>query len=188
MVVETWLTNDKDRSFELNGYKSHSLYRSNQVGGGIKLHYLDYISVNIIYEFTGIGESCESISCIANISGYGKVNIVCIYRPPGKNFEIFIDYLNSVLENLDEEQTIVTGDINIDVLSTNEHKTIRYIETMSSFGFVTEINIPTYVSPISGEEKSCLDHIWHNLRSNCNSSVVRPAISDHFAVSIFFLT
>ena len=43
------------------------------------------------------------------------------------------------------------------------------------------------MSPISGEEKSCLDHIWHNLRrSNCNSSVVRPAISDHFAVSIFF--
>ena len=37
VVVETWLTNDKDRSFELNGYKSHSLYRSNQVGGGIKL-------------------------------------------------------------------------------------------------------------------------------------------------------
>ena len=63
------------------------------------------------------------------------MNIVCIYRPPGKNFESFTDYLNSVLENLGEVQTIVTGDINIDVLSTNEHKTIRYIETMSSFGF-----------------------------------------------------
>ena len=42
------------------------------------------------------------------------------------------------------------------------------------------------MSPISGKEKSCLDHIWHNLRSKCNSSVVRPAISDHFAVCIFF--
>ena len=73
------------------------------------------------------------------------MNIVCIiYPPPGKNFESFIDYLNSVLENLGEKQTIVTGDINIDVLSTNEHKTIRYIETMSSFGFVNEINNLAY--------------------------------------------
>ena len=107
------------------------------------MYYLDYISVNIIHEFTGIGESCESIYCRANISGYGKVNIISIYRPPGKNFESFIHYLNSVLENLGEEQTIVTGDINIDVLLTNENKTIRYIETMRSFGFVNEINIPT---------------------------------------------
>ena len=55
VVVETLLTNDKDRSLELNGYKSHSLYRSNQVGGGIKLCYLDFISANIIHEFAGIG-------------------------------------------------------------------------------------------------------------------------------------
>ena len=79
------------------------------------------------------------------------MNIVRIYRPPGKNFVSLIDYVNSLLDNLGEEQTIVTGDINIDVLSTNDHKTIRYIETMSSFGFVNEINIPAYGSPISGE-------------------------------------
>ena len=86
-------------------------------------------------------------------------------------------YLNSVLENLGEEQTIVTGDT-----------TIQYVETMSSFGFVNEINIPTYVSPISGEEKSCLDYICHNFCSKFNSSVVRPAISDHFAVIFFDIT
>ena len=80
-------------------------------------------------------------------------NIVCIYRPPDKNFKSFIDYLNSVLGNFGEEPTIVTDDMNIDVLSINENYTIWYIETMSSFGFVNETNIPTYVLPVNGEEK-----------------------------------
>ena len=57
---------------------------------------------------------------------------------------------------------------------------------MNSYGFVNVIDLPTYISPTSGTEKSCLDHIWHNFRDNYDSFVVQPSISDHYAVVCVF--
>ena len=91
-----------------------------------------------------------------------------------------------MLENVVDGKSIVVGDINIDVISTSDPNTMQYVEVMCSYGFVIEINIPTYVSPVTGTETSCLDHIWHNLCSTCSSGVIRPALPDHYPVYCAF--
>ena len=37
VITETWLIRDRVCSFQLDGYRSHSIYRENQLGGEIKL-------------------------------------------------------------------------------------------------------------------------------------------------------
>ena len=149
----------KDRALGLQGYKSHSIYRNIRISGGVKVYYLEHLNVNILHEFTGINDCCESIALCANITGFGKLNLICVYRPPGNPFNSFITYLGTVLENVVDGKSIVVGDINIDVISRSDPNTMQYVEVMCSYGFVNEINIPTYVSPVTGTETSCLDHI-----------------------------
>ena len=89
IIVESWLTFEKDKALEFEGYKSHAIYRADQVGGGMKLYYLNHINVTVISEFTGVFESCECITVKATVPGCGKINVVSIYRPPCKPFVEF---------------------------------------------------------------------------------------------------
>ena len=57
---------------------------------------------------------------------------------------------------------------------------------MNSYGYVNVINLPTFISPITGRAESCLDHVWHNQRETCASFVLQPAIWDHYAVARIF--
>ena len=67
---------EKDKALELEGYKSHAIYRTDQVGGGVKLYYLNHINVMVISEYTGVFESCECITVKATVPGCGKINLV----------------------------------------------------------------------------------------------------------------
>ena len=93
IVTETWLSIDKDCALEMEGYKSFSIYRSDQVGGGIKLYYLDNVNVTIVDQFTRIFEFCECLCIKAHIEGYGKMYIASIYRPPSKSIPVFFQFL-----------------------------------------------------------------------------------------------
>ena len=86
VVVETWLADFRDKALEIQGYKSHAIHRLNQTSaGGIKLYYRDHVTINVIDQFTGIFDSCESISAKANIRGFGMYDkYICVYRPPCK--------------------------------------------------------------------------------------------------------
>ena len=44
LVTETWLNDDKDFAYELEGYASISLHRKG-LGGGLKLYYRNHVSV-----------------------------------------------------------------------------------------------------------------------------------------------
>ena len=187
VVVETWLNADKDKALELNGYKSYSIYRDCQIGGGIKIYYLEHIVIDILEEFTGILPSGESVSFAATINGCGKVNLIAVYRPPSKPIAEFFNQLSSMLQHVGNNCTVLTGDFNINSLS-NDLLCNEYINLMTSFGFVNEINIPTYVSPITGSDMSCIDHLWHNYSFSTvtNSYVIKTALSDHYAIFCIF--
>lgn len=187
-VTETWLHKDNDLAYELPGYKSHSIYRENQLGGGIKLYYLDMINVNIVDTFTGIFESCEILTAKASINGIGNLFVSCIYRPPNKPLPGFLNYLPEIYDFLCDKKSVLLGDFNIDLCNNYDNIVTHYCDIGYSYGFNNEVNIKTYVSPITGQDKSILDHIWHNLTFKCVTFVIRPALSDHYSVVTVFDT
>ena len=46
--------------------------------------------------------------------------------------------------------------------------------------------LPTYCCPMTMNDTSCLDHIIHNLNLNAISYVLKPNLSDHYAVVSVF--
>ena len=149
------------------------------------MYYLENLDVTIVDQMTGISESCECLSVKTHIEGYGKLYICCIYRPPHKSVPLFLDSLEQKCEFLSTGKSIVVGDINIDISQRN-NSVSHYTDIVTSFGFVNEITLNTYVSPIMNEEKSLLDHVWHNLNRKCESLVIRPALADHLAICSVF--
>ena len=184
LVTETWLNDDKDFAYELEGYASISLHREG-LGGGLKLYYLNHVSVQQLDDFTTNCGPAEILFVRATIPGFGSLNIGCVYRPPNKSTEEFLAKMNEYLELSGHLRTIIAGDFNIDTLRDTENSR-DYKDMFSSYGFSNNIIKPTYVPPSSLTPKSCLDHIWANLPLPCNSYIIEPNIADHYAISCVF--
>ena len=116
LIVETWLNEINDRGFELEGYDSVSYYRPNRQGGGLKLYYLNNIDVTLSDEHTDGTEIYESILIIAKIPSYGKINVLGLYRMPGKPLNSFIDNISNILNVVCVNRSVSLGDFNVNTL------------------------------------------------------------------------
>ena len=183
-VTETWLNPDKDVNFELDGYKSVSLYREH-AGGGIKLFYLENLCVSRLDELSSTNGPAETLIVRTNIPGYGSIDIGCFYRPPNKSVNNFLVKMNEILHEIGRNRVVIMGDFNIDTLDSCT-QTRDYVDLLTSYGFSNGIKAPTYISPSGLVPTSCLDHIWFNLPLQSKSYIIGPNIADHFAVSTIF--
>ena len=61
MLVETWLTVDRDVSYAIPGFNSYDLYRD-QYGGGIKMYVKDGVRARLIDEYTFLNHLFEALT------------------------------------------------------------------------------------------------------------------------------
>ena len=81
-ILEDKLSYDSNLVLEINGYKSHSISRTGQKSGRIKLCYLDYISAEVISPLSVIEDSYESIFVKTSIPGLGNIYVAGILSTP----------------------------------------------------------------------------------------------------------
>lgn len=186
VVTETWLKESTDVAYDIDGYNCFSLHRENQIGGGIKLYVDDSFDANVVQELTSVDGAYERLFIKLNVPGLGDITVGGIYRPPSKSVNAFCEQLNDVLTCLNISRCVLLGDFNIDVLNTSNSQVQNLTDTFYQYNFRNDINLPTYHSPISNADVSCLDQIWHNLSIPRRSFVVGPNMSDHYAVCILF--
>lgn len=188
VVSETWLTESRDFSYEIDGYSSLSIYRpEGHRGGGIKIYHLNTISVTKIERYSSISGPCERLFIEAEVPTLGPLLLGAIYRPPSADIGDFCELLSDILLEIQGTKSILLGDFNLNILNPNFQANIQnYIDIFYQNSYVNEINLPTYQSPITNSDTSCLDHIWHNLSLGRKSFVVEPNISDHYATCAIF--
>ena len=187
IVVETWLKATTDFGFELQGYKSRSLYRNGvRKGGGVKIYFLNHICAHNVDLLIRCDADVESLVLKVNIPGFGIMMLAGLYRPPKGSFSRFISYASDLLEKFMDKRTIVCGDFNINTLDDFSVLCQDYSNLFLSHGFVNTINLATFI--LKNKELSCLDHIWNNIGIISSSYVLRPALSDHLYVAIVFET
>ena len=143
------------------------------------------MKVSVIDQFSSCSDSCESLFLKASIPEFGVLNVGGIYRPPQKSLSCFNNFIAEIFENF-QGKTVMTGDFNVNLLDENISFVRDFVDNLNSFGLVNEINLPTYVSPITEVESSCLDHVYHNLSLSRDIYVVTPNMADHNAVSVIF--
>ena len=185
LITETWLDANSDILCEIPGYTSHNFYRDG-VGGGLKLYILDFIHPSIYV--SPETDHCELISISAIIPGFKKILICGIYRPPNKSVPEFLNFMESYFDSVGRESCVILGDLNLNYLDDSNPNILRYKNILNCYCSENSITIPTYVSPSTLADESCLDHILYNFSNETVSYVLEPALADHYAAITIFDT
>ena len=183
-LSETWVSESSKGSFlNLQGYKFVQNSRDKCVGGGVGFYVADHLHYSEIDSLTIMNEKLfESI--FINVDVDGK-NIVCgsVYRKSqNAGHEIFINNIKNVLKQCEKmnKPTIIMGDLNYNLLNTDDIHVNSCVDNFFDFGFFPLINIPTRITDTTG---TVLDHIWTNIVENpIKSAVIADLVADHLPV------
>lgn len=132
------------------------------------LPYISELSVALHFECCGI--------FIPDLNYF----VICCYRPPHGNFDLFIEKLNSLLNKLTftknnlKKKIIFLGDFNIDILKDNM-RTTTFVNILRNFKLTLTIHEPTRITPNS---KTCIDNIVTNIKTY-KTEILNLGISDH---------
>lgn len=184
-ITETWLTEDKDMTYELEGYEVNYLNRQSR-GGGVALYVDKNLSYKLIEDMTMAVENVLECITIKICTEKGKhVIISCLYRAPGSNIEDFHNWLEKTYSQTSNKRVFICGDINIDLLNPHQHKvTEEFINTMYSLNLYPKITKP---SRITAHSATLIDNIFTNdIDTNTSSGLLIHDISDY--LPIFLIT
>ena len=188
--TETWLTVDRDITFNLSGFNSINLYR-NQYGGGLRLYFKDCFKVKILEDFTFINEFYEVLSVVLDL-GYCKYILVLVYHPPTSSVQnnmMFINLFTLKLQAILNIRllVIIMGDFNLNLLNQgNSNYVDCFINNMFELGMCPLITRPTKVSLVNQIVRCyLLDHVWTSAGVTGGGSFIFPLhITDHFPVCV----
>ena len=172
MAQETF---EKKGSFILKGYQA-PIYktRKNKRGGGVIMWIRsDIVAGEYITPF--IQENFESIGVSIKLTDSDKeLKIVNLYRPPQGNMDVFFGEITKLLS---EGNTIVCGDINIDLLKDNG-KSKKVVRLLEDNGCGQLVNLPTRQK----SRPTLIDHIYGPISISMITSVEDFSISDHSCI------
>lgn len=182
ILSETWFTNDMCENIE--GYDSFHCTRDNKTGGGVSIYIRRELNFKVVTLVNRSSYTANILSLEITMRCV-KLNLIGIYRPPMEsNVLNFINEINDILSNINSGyNTIVTGDMNIDLLEPSNFGN-QFVDFMHSFSFNSCITVPTRVTNISSK---IIDHFWAN-----NASLITESgcfvnnITDHFPTFVLF--
>ncbi len=141
-------------------------------------------TLNYTYNITNIGLIKIIEIKISESDPKNSLTISCIYRSPSINKDVFNHDFYQYLENAKMYKThIITGDINMDLMSYNEPDD-EYKNIFSYFNYISYINDITRPS-----SKTCLDHFLAKTPNtttftNIKSFIIKYELTDHYPIAL----
>ena len=192
ILTETWLTEEYNNLFVINGFRSFDSYRTNN-GGGIRLYVKCNLRVNLLSPFNVIDNVCEIFVVEISVNDK-KCVLCCFYHPPTSDHGLNYDFIEQCCNTLKLLKTfklpiIACGDFNLNMFNPLKLNYISYFtESMFELSFYPLITIPTKYNPNNEVTKYALiDHIWVSSPSCAADSFVVPInLTDHFpCIAVF---
>jgi hypothetical protein len=172
-LSETFIKSNEEKNVFIKGYTLRASFsRKHQKRGGVcilcrniieckKIDFLEDWAIEFSFECCGI--EIPQYMCI----------VICIYRIPKSNINIFFNLLENMLHKLykrHQYKIIIAGDFNINTLKdTND--TRELVRILQNYNFQLHIKDPTRIT-------SCIDHIASNM-TNVKANVHELGLSDH---------
>lgn len=148
-----------------------SFCRSKQKRGGVCILHNNSITTKKIPLLNDLASESSFEICGLEIIEY-KIILICIYRTPKSNVNVFFDKLQCLLDKLNafKKRIILTGDWNIDTLKDSK-LTRELTEMLLAHDLDLHIKTPT-------RQKACIDHFASNIKEaiGCTEAV---GLSDH---------
>ena len=178
VLTETRFNENSQHSF-LDGYESFHTFRRHRGGGGVSVYVGESIQATKLRHLSLCTETIES--CVVMLRDVVDVVIFGIYRLHTDTIENFNSKLQDMLQDVavSKKQIILTGDINIDLLSRDNYHVNNFVNSMNSIHLLPVITKPTRFAPDNTGKNSCLDHIWVNNLSNYVSGIIYIDMTDH---------
>jgi exonuclease III len=166
----------------LDNYQLSSIFsRTAFCGGGACI----YIRKDLIHKSINVTQFCVEKTfeiCVSHV-GTGNVGftVLCIYRSPSGNFDLFLNLFESTLNYLHKPKSefIICGDFNINFLTDSTRK-MQITLLLQSFNLFHTVDFPTRVT---NGASSAIDNIMIDITriNSFDVSSISNALSDHDA-------
>lgn len=182
ILVETNISDEEEKFFNIRSFKSIFFNRKHRRGGGIAIFIKESQSYEVSFPQYKTFESILVLTTIQN----EDYKMLALYRPPtSANTRPFCKELSELI-NLQEKPNnlIIAGDFNIDILKNNCYVT-EYLDLISSKGLKICNEYEFTRIDDSKKSKTNIDHILIRSRKESkqiSSIIVRSDISDHFPI------
>jgi hypothetical protein len=106
-----------------------------------------------------------------------SIIIICVYRTPNSNINIFIETMDTIISKLlnKSKSIIILGDLNIDFLGNRVNLQLQTM--LNSYGLQAVVDVPTRIGPRS---QTAIDQIILNRGLwEYNLEVIETGFSDH---------
>lgn len=178
-ITEHWQTHEKVNSIVIPKYRVISAYcRTTHIHGGV----LIMVNNKFCGKTINVEEFCSEKDielCAVHLPEI-KMVVVAVYRSPTGSENIFFENLSIVLQkimiNYRDNNILVAGDYNIDVLKHSPNVE-RLLETMSQANLYGAFSEPSRIT--TGEGK-CIDNIFLDIdATEFNTQTINLHIADH---------
>lgn len=155
ILSESWQIVSND--FDIEGFKMYYSDGKYNQNDGVVVFIKSHLNIKMINNMTYAKSGITLIRFIVSVVDR-QYGISCVYRPPSTVLPYFIEDLENHLTNVCNQQNeILIGDININLLAIDSPETNNYLSVLMSHGYFSLINGPTRVTLTT---KSCIDHIF----------------------------
>ena len=185
-LTESWLTaQDNLHDYDMEDYEIVNMNRYNKRGGGVMM----YISKTIKYKLVkSMSEAIDTLYECVTIeieTAKGKNTLLtCMYRAPGSNIESFLEYLDNLIQQVNNKNFFLVGDFNINLTHYETHSgTKNFMDTLFSYGIRPLINKPTRITV---DSSTLIDNIFTNSLDEFDSGIFINDISDHLPIFTVF--
>jgi len=188
ILTEIWNTNIQIITNKFENYNIHINTPKEKKAGGVAILIKKDIPYNLIHELQTCNNSIETIAIKTNINNKTHV-IIGIYKHPNTNSNLINAYINHTMQNITKNyNTIIMGDININLMDTENKDTILYTNNMNYNKLFPLIDARTR---ITNNTATIIDHIYikeKNKKSQKTAGIITTDISDHYSQFLIFQT
>lgn len=191
ICTESWLhANCASSLIHVQGYCTYRLDRhtinhsgGTKRGGGIIVYVKEGIKVS---EWPNLDVSDEDLllECISLTCKQGmrrNVNLTAVYRPPTGRVQSVIDRLEALVETIrlsTSGDTVVIGDLNVDLLADNlQSRKLKQFTNSCRLDQIIEE--PTRITPTS---ETLIDHVYSNISHVKSVGALNCFITDHLPI------
>ena len=188
-IFETWLDDQNTKYYNLSGYSSYHLVRTERVHGGVSLYISDKLISSQVKSLSYISDIIEILTAKFSID-QESYTICSIYRPDSKdkNVDKFTNELLTILNdnNIKNDKIILIGDMNINLLEhSSDQPTNEYLNALQTISFHPHITKPTrFPDQNQKGSPSLLDHLFTNFFYKSIPGILHYPVSDHLPVFI----
>lgn len=180
-ISETWLKENKEFNFVLEGYDGNYVNRENKTGGGVALYVHKSVKYSQVKSLSlTISDILECITIEIYCEKKKNIILSCIYRSPGSNIETFTEWMEKSF-SISNKTLFICGDFNIDLMNPNKHAvTDEFVNRMYSMSLFPAITRP---SRITSNSATLIDNIFTNKIEYVKfSGLMICDITDHLPV------